>query len=103
MNILKIDEALVSNVAEVAIMWDVIAIQGRNSSFDPEDEWVSYALFPRQGFALPFCDGTFYHSRRFIWQCREFFHHKAYGGDLPGNIFFSTLVQRMMARLGLLQ
>ncbi|KAA0079281.1 hypothetical protein [Trinickia soli] len=115
MNILKIREALGSNVADAAAVLDVIATQGSNPLFEFKDEWVSYSFFRQQGFALSFCDGAFYRDDEanfgdqkilttvLFYNDENYYHHKNYRGDLPYDISFSDDHTAVVARLGLPQ
>jgi hypothetical protein len=112
MNIRQIEQALGMGITAAASLLGIDACQGSNPAFEFEDEWIGYAFFREQGFALSFCDGAFYRDDEtnlgdekilttvLFYNDEDRYHHKNYPGDLPQGVAFSYDHAAMMAKFG---
>lgn len=99
-------------ITAAASLLGIDACQGSNPAFEFEDEWIGYAFFREQGFALSFCDGAFYRDDEtnlgdekilttvLFYNDEDRYHHKNYPGDLPQGVAFSYDHAAMMAKFG---
>ncbi|WGS51145.1 hypothetical protein LFL96_06480 [Paraburkholderia sp. D15] len=112
MNIQEITNALGVNVVDAVQTLGLVATQGSNPSFAFEGEWVGYSFFQQQGFALSFCDGSFYRDDDAVlgdekilttilfYNDESYYHHKNYQGGLPQGVVFTDDHVGVVARLG---